>query len=51
VADAGAAIHVSRQVDVTVRVDNLFDRQYESAFGYPAPRRAFTVGVRLAAGR
>ena len=51
VADAGAAIHVSRQVDVLARVDNLFDRQYESAFGYPAPRRAFTVGVRLAAGR
>jgi len=51
VAGAGAAIHVSRQVDVLARVDNLFDRQYESAFGYPAPRRAFTVGVRLAAGR
>jgi outer membrane receptor protein involved in Fe transport len=51
VADAGAAIHISRHVGVLARVDNLFDRRYESAFGYPAPRRAFTVGVRLAAGR
>ena len=51
VADAGAAIHAGRYADVVLRVDNLFDRQYEAVFGYPAPRRAFTVGVRLAAGR
>jgi outer membrane receptor protein involved in Fe transport len=51
VADAGAAIHLTRQADVVVRADNLFDRRYESVLGYPAPRRAFSVGVRLAAGR
>ncbi len=51
VADAGAAIHLNRQADVVARVDNLFDRRYESVLGYPAPRRAFSVGVRLAAGR
>jgi len=51
VADAGAAVHFGRQFDVLARVDNLFDRGYEAAFGYPAPRRAFTVGVRLASGR
>jgi outer membrane receptor protein involved in Fe transport len=51
VADAGIAIHAARQVDLLARADNLFDRQYEAVFGYPAPRRSFTVGVRLAAGR
>jgi outer membrane cobalamin receptor len=51
VADLGAALHVTSKLDVTVRIDNLFDRQYETVLGYPAPRRAFTVGVRLAAGR
>ena len=51
VADAGAAIHLTRQADIVVRVDNVFDRRYESTLGYPAPRRAFSAGVRLAAGR
>jgi len=51
VAGAGVAVHASRQLDVLVRADNLFDRRYEAVFGYPAPRRSFTVGVRLAAGR
>ena len=51
VADAGVAIHAGRYADVILRADNLFDRQYEAVFGYPAPRRSFTVGVRLAAGR
>ena len=51
VAGAGVAIHAGRYADVLLRADNLFDRQYEAVFGYPAPRRSFTVGVRLAAGR
>jgi outer membrane cobalamin receptor len=51
VAGAGAAIHFSRQVDLVVRVDNLFDRRYESVLGYPAPRRAFSAGIRLASSR
>jgi outer membrane receptor protein involved in Fe transport len=51
VADAGVAIHAARQLDVVLRADNLFDRRYEAVFGYPAPRRSFTIGVRLAAGR
>jgi outer membrane cobalamin receptor len=51
VADAGLAVHAARQFDVLLRADNIFDRQYEAVFGYPAPRRSFTVGVRLAAGR
>jgi outer membrane cobalamin receptor len=51
VADAGVAIHAGRYADVLLRAGNLFDRQYEAVFGYPAPRRSFTLGVRLAAGR
>ena len=51
VADAGVAVHAGRYTDVLLRADNLFDRQYEAVFGYPAPRRSFAVGVRLAAGR
>jgi outer membrane receptor protein involved in Fe transport len=51
VAGAGVALRATRQLDVLVRADNLFDRRYEAVFGYPAPRRSFTVGVRLASGR
>jgi outer membrane cobalamin receptor len=51
VAGAGVAIHAGRRLDVLVRADNLFDRRYEAVFGYPAPRRSITVGVRLAAGQ
>ena len=40
VADAGAAIHLNRQADVVARVDNLFDRRYESVLRLPcAPPR------------
>jgi outer membrane cobalamin receptor len=51
VAGAGVAIRAARALDVLVRADNLFDRRYEAVFGYPAPRRSFTLGVRVAAGR
>ena len=50
-AGAGVAIRVARALDVLVRADNLLDRRYEAVLGYPAPRRTFTLGVRLAAGR
>lgn len=51
VADAGIAWRLARAIEVFARSENLFDRQYEAAFGYPAPRRTFTTGVRVAAGR
>lgn len=51
VVDAGGSLKLGRFAEVIARLDNLTDRQYESALGYPAPRRTFTVGVRLAAGR
>ena len=51
VADLGVAFHVTPQIDITARIDNLFDHQYETVLGYPAPHRRFTVGVRLASSR
>lgn len=47
----GGAIHVSRAVEAYVRVSNLFDREYEEAFGYPAIGRTALVGIRVTAGR
>ncbi len=51
VVQAGGSVHVARGVSLTVRAENLFDRQYEDVFGYPALGRTFTAGVRVAAGR
>jgi vitamin B12 transporter len=31
----------------TLRVENLLDEQYRSAYGFPAPGRALWVGVRI----
>ena len=49
--NAGASFRVSRQLEVFGRVDNLFDRQYEEVFGFPALGRGAMVGLRVAAGR
>jgi outer membrane cobalamin receptor len=47
---AGVAISLGRPgVHLLARVTNLLDRQYEEVLGYPAPRRAAVIGVRLAA--
>jgi outer membrane receptor protein involved in Fe transport len=51
VTNLGASVRVARGVTLQGRVLNLFDRAYEEVLGYPAPRRAAYVGVRLAAGR
>jgi len=51
VVSAGASLAVGHGINLTARVDNLLDRQYEAVLGYPASRRSFTVGVRLATGR
>ena len=51
VANAGVSLRAGRGINLIARFDNLLDRQYEAVFGYPAPRRSFTVGVRFAPGR
>jgi outer membrane cobalamin receptor len=47
----GASWQVSRQLDVFGRIENLFDRDYEEVFGFPALGRGAMVGMRVAAGR
>ena len=49
--NAGASWRLVRGVELTARVDNLFDRSYEEALGFPAPGRGAHVGLRIAAGR
>lgn len=45
---AGVAISLGRPgVHLLARVTNLLDRQYEEVLGYPAPRRAAVIGLRL----
>lgn len=48
---AGVTVRAVRFVDVYARAENLFDRTYEEAFGFPALGRRLTVGLRIAAGR
>ncbi len=47
VVDAGASWRIARHVEAFGRVLNLLDRQYEEAYGYPAPGRLGKVGVRV----
>jgi outer membrane receptor protein involved in Fe transport len=51
VANAGAQWTVAPGVALVARIDNLLNRHYEAVLGYPAPRRSFSVGVRVAQGR
>jgi outer membrane cobalamin receptor len=47
----GASWRLIKNLDLFGRVTNLFDKDYEEAFGYPALGRAGIVGLRVAAGR
>lgn len=38
-------------VELTARVENLFDTRYQQIYGYRSPGRALLVGVRLEVGR
>ena len=49
--NAGASWHVRRIGDIFGRVENLFDRIYEEALGFPALGRRATIGIRIAPGR
>ena len=48
---AGGSWRIARPLEVYGRVENLFDRDYEEALGFPALGRRATVGVRVAASR
>ena len=49
--NAGAAWRVAGVGELFGRVENLFDRTYEEALGFPALGRRATIGIRLAPGR
>ena len=51
VVDLGASVRVVRGMELFGRVENVGDRRYESAYGFPAPGSLAFVGVRLAASR
>lgn len=47
----GGAARLHRHIDVYARVNNLFDRDYEEVFGFPALGRSASIGVRVTTGR
>ncbi len=49
--NAGASWRLRGVGDVYARIENLFDRSYEEALGFPALGRRATLGLRIAAGR
>jgi outer membrane cobalamin receptor len=51
VVNLGGSWRAAKALEVFARALNLFDREYEEVFGYPAPGRTAYVGVRLAVGR
>jgi len=44
--DMAASYNVTRGLYVTARAINLFDKQYQDAFGYPALGRYYMLGLR-----
>ncbi len=49
--NAGASVRLTKQIEAFGRIENLFDRDYEEVFGFPALPRGFMAGLRVAAGR
>jgi outer membrane cobalamin receptor len=49
--NAGASWRVARVGELFGRIENLFDRSYEEALGFPALGRRATIGIRIAPGR
>ena len=46
--DMAASYNLTHRLALTARVWNLFDKQYQDAYGYPSLGRAYTFGVRYA---
>ena len=49
--DAAANVPVAAGLSATAQVQNLFDRKYQDAVGYPALGRNFRVGIKYVWGR
>ena len=44
--DVAASVPVAKGLSAIAQVQNLFDRQYQDAVGYPALGRNFRVGIK-----
>ncbi|MBI4478205.1 MAG: TonB-dependent receptor [Acidobacteria bacterium] len=51
VIDIGAAAELTRHLEIFGRIDNVSDRFYEEALGFPAIGRSLTIGIRVASPR
>lgn len=51
VVNLGGSFRPVKALEIFVRAQNLFDREYEEVLGYPAPGRTAYVGARVAVGR
>jgi outer membrane receptor protein involved in Fe transport len=51
VVNLGGSFRPLKAIEIFARALNLFDREYEEVFGYPAPGRTAYVGARFAVGR
>jgi vitamin B12 transporter len=51
VVSAGGTFAITKTLQGYARANNLFDRAYEDALGYPAPGITGVVGVRIAVSR
>jgi outer membrane cobalamin receptor len=49
--NAGASFRIYSGIEAFARIDNLFDREYEEAFGFPALGRGAFAGLRVAGSR
>ena len=49
--NAGGSWRLSNRLELFARVENLFDRDYEEVFGYPALGRGALAGIRVATSR
>lgn len=47
-ADIEASYSLARNIDVTGYVRNLFDKEYQERFGFPAAERNFGIGLKAA---
>ena len=45
VANTKLTYHVNKNVDVYVKVNNLFDRYYQTVYGYASPERSYYAGI------
>ena len=48
VVNIGGSVQAVTGLELVARIQNLFDRNYEEALGFPALGRSFTAGVRVA---